>query len=353
MVCPLGKLYRTFEIIDRDPHSITTKDQAIVWRAILSVRIDEADEKDPAVAVLGKFLSKCTTDDLAENALLEPILLAAIYRHPPLLLISPITESKNSLVMAADRPLVELAILEGTKPGSRKTMLIANQSDLIRVQATVASASPQPNLLTPTFDSEVPMMRDLACIVAAERFTKEQNEELIKTLLKDFNDDNKRSGAMLAGLTNIRARGHFGLGEQKDEVDLLQHVSGYGNYHLKQITRIALWMQGRLDGVTEDEFRFELDAMLARGDIPTTTVLLAMMHMKRPEALDYLINPREQERLSLIELFDKFRWWPVIRRYLPDDAPPFWVWGDPLVEQFQVDLLREWYLINRQRLVSP
>ena len=33
------------------------------------------------------------------------------------------------------------------------------------------------------------------------------------------------------------------------------------------------------------------------------------------------------------------RWWHVLRRYLPADAPPLWLWADPQLQAFQLDAL--------------
>ena len=84
-------------------------------------------------------------------------------------------------------------------------------------------------------------------------------------------------------------------------------------------------------------------------DLPATTILLAKLHRRRAEALDDLLNPRGEPTLDLVELLDHYRWWYVLKHYLPEDAPPFWVWADPQLEQFQIDVLRNWYLVNRHR----
>ncbi len=82
-----------------------------------------------------------------------------------------------------------------------------------------------------------------------------------------------------------------------------------------------------------------------------TTVLLAMLHRggdARRRALDFLFNPRGEPVLDLIELFDRLRWWHVVRRYLPEplaERAPFWVWADEELEAFQLDVLRDGYLL--------
>jgi hypothetical protein len=90
--------------------------------------------------------------------------------------------------------------------------------------------------------------------------------------------------------------------------------------------------------------------LLLRPDLPTTTILLAMLANGRTAALDYLLNPAGEEHLPLAQLFDQSRWWYVLRRFLPTDAPPFWVWADADLERFQIDVLRDWYLLNRHKI---
>ena len=86
---------------------------------------------------------------------------------------------------------------------------------------------------------------------------------------------------------------------------------------------------------------------------------LALLHLKDPMAFDFLLDPQDWQRrfeiglpkpVTLVELLGEFRWWYVLRHYLPDDAPSFWVWADSDLQEFQVDRLRAWYVIHRNRL---
>src|SRR5690606_13564304 len=95
----------------------------------------------------------------------------------------------------------------------------------------------------------------------------------------------------------------------------------------------------------------ELDAasLLLRDDLPRSTILLAMLHRDDPAALDHLLNPRGDVGPDVLDLLDRRRWWHVLRRYLPPDAPPLWLWADPELEDFQIDVLRCWWLLHRHR----
>ena len=200
--------------------------------------------------------------------------------------------------------------------------------DVLRIMAVRAVAAPSPDDLFPVFASEESTIRDLACVVAAERFTPEQNAGLVKRALTDFNDNAKMTGAILAGLTgqNIAF-----LGERQTKED---------QWLVKQVMSLGLWMQGKAPGMNETSI-----ALLTRDDMPRSTLLLAMIHCKLPQGKEYLFNPRGEPSLNLRQLFDQNRWWPALRRYLSPDAPPFWIWADTDLTQFQVDVLRDWYLI--------
>ena len=135
---------------------------------------------------------------------------------------------------------------------------------------------------------------------------------------------------MLAGLTGLQA-------------ELLRdRANSEDQWHVQTIMRLGLWMQGQ-----EPSFEAEMPALLTRDDLPATTLLLALLHMDRLGALDRLLAPQREPSVDLVELFDRWRWWVVVEGYLPEDAPPFWVWADPQLQQFQVDVLRDWWLIRR------
>ena len=51
----------------------------------------------------------------------------------------------------------------------------------------------------------------------------------------------------------------------------------------------------------------------------------------------------------LAMLFDPLRYAGVLRRYLPG-MPAFWPWADRATQDFQVEVIREWYLLHRPAL---
>ena len=242
--------------------------------------------------------------------------------------------------------VLRLAQLEGTPVGRRRLDIPAEWSDTLRLAALAVTAAPDPAALGRICASPLPGLRDAACVIAADRFTPEQNEALIASLLTDFSDDAKRSGAILAGLTGLQ--GPLLAAKMRDE-DV---------WAVRQIHRLGLWMQGR-----EPDLDNAVQGLLTRDDLPTTTVLLAMLHRRHPAALDTILAPRVDEpefsrqalnlpkgegdaTVSLKELLFHYRWWHVLRRFLPADAPPLWLWADDPLQQFQLDVLRNWHLIT-------
>jgi hypothetical protein len=83
--------------------------------------------------------------------------------------------------------------------------------------------------------------------------------------------------------------------------------------------------------------------------VPTSTVYLAMLHSGLIDALDRLLDPLGRAE-GLRRTLDQQRFAPVLRRYLPGEAPPFRLHADPLLQGFQADVLRDWYLLHRARL---
>lgn len=311
-------------------HRSTDDKSDIVWRAILGYP-DARHTPNPEQPTHQPRVSWPDKGDLNSPAT-QPLILSALYRGllpaQPHITTLPPKQALNSQPII----LASLAALEGL-PSNRYTIALPpDVPDIIRLSAVAVAANPQPRDLIDLFVSDAPSLRDLACIVATDRFTGQQLADLVESLLTDFNDNAKRSGAILAGLTGCHS-------------DLLtKRASDEDIWSVQQIQRLGLWMQGRLP-----EMDRLAPGLLSRDDLPTTTILLAMLHRGHPAAWEYLLDPRSPT-FDLVDLLDQYRWWRVLERYLPDNAPPFWVWADPQLEQFQIEVLRSWYVLNSHRL---
>jgi hypothetical protein len=338
-------------------------DARLVWRILLAMPPAPADAQagDPGtIAAIEKTFPRTGKDEDAAM----PLRLAAAHRAGPWLAAHPDASFWND--PAFGDPLFKLAALEGARlPGAGATLpgatlpgvdlaVAEDAPPLVRLAAVAAAREPTPDGLRGLFQSDVSTLRDLACVVAADRFSKDQNGALAGTLLKRFDDESKMSGAILAGLTGVRPTGvirdPLRPNEPGKTIDLLEYrAENEPTWAVKQVINLGLWMQGRPTTETGDTATLA-EGLLTRDDVPRTTVLLAMLHVHRAEALDFLFNPRGQPTVDLAELFDQLRWWRALGRDLPADAPPFWAWADPDLEAFQVEVLRDWYLVNRYRL---
>ncbi len=266
-----------------------------------------------------------------------PLELAARYRVglPP----GPREEAT-----AAD-PLRLLAELEGTRAGSVALAIEDEMPALIRLAAIRASTTADPSDLKPLLINDTPTLRDIAALMAAQKFTAQELEPLIVDLLTDYSVYAKMSGAVLAGMKGVQ----LDLLRKRYEVERMPTV--------RIVMRMSLWMAGDDHIIDATQAR----ALLEREDLGVgSTVLLAMLHrgqrdpVAAREALDYLLNPRGELAIDLPEFFDMFRWWYVMEAYLPalfpEGHPPFWTWGDPELQAFQIDVLRNWYLLQRRTL---
>lgn len=113
-----------------------------------------------------------------------------------------------------------------------------------------------------------------------------------------------------------------------------------------RLLQLALWTRGDLG----DDFTPSAEAMLFDDDLPTSTVLMCLLHRKRPAALDYLFAPRGAAAPRLHDLFIQQRWWHVFRRFVDTTDLTLWLWGDAAAQAFQLDAMRAWYAVNRYKI---
>ncbi len=319
----LGKLATT------PAHQITPENRTAVWHAILGL----SDETAAQLATGDSLVTTLESHAELNAPLLEPVILARLYRGWGI--DAEHIEQQLAAYLGNPQyphPLALLAVIEGLPVGQYNIAIPSDAPDMLRLAAVAVTKDPQPSDLRPLFVSETSTLRDLACVVAAQRFSPQQHDQLVAELLNDFNDDAKRSGAILAGLT----------GAQRDLLAKKAHDEDI--WSVQQILRLGLWMQGQ-----HPEMKHLAPGLLTRDDLPTTTILLAMLHRGHNGAWEYLFNPRGDQPFDLVELLDQHRWWHVLAQYIPEldrDDLPFWYWGDVDLEQFQIDVLTSWYALN-------
>ena len=378
--------------------AVTEANQLVYWRAILAIRLDtDSDVPDlkpqvpvrsagappevpagqsairdpqssaesprpssPARAALLAFVRQCKLVDYHENVLIRPLILACVFRDRRLLTDAALKGSE--IVLIADDALAWLANLEGVavavaekrgewaKAAPTKTMAPA-----LALAAFRAMAEPKPDLLLPLLAHDEAVVRDQACIAAVQRLTKDEVAGLVRRLLqpppkpikgKDvdldqpifrYHDGAKISAAILSGLAGVEA----------ELVD--RTIEQFADRpRIGDMMKLGQWMRPGLARSPAPDYAAHAEKMLMLDDFPRSTILLAMLHVKHPTAMDSLLRPRAEANPLAIKLFDEERWWFVLEHFLPPDAPKLWVWADPQLARFQLDLLRDWYLLNRR-----
>ncbi|MDH3584962.1 MAG: hypothetical protein OER86_12190 [Phycisphaerae bacterium] len=230
----------------------------------------------------------------------------------------------------------ELARLEALPTASVDAATLSSETpDLIRLHAVRVSKSALPGDLLPVFRSAGASLRDLACHVARERFTDQECRDLAEALISSFHDEHRMGGAILAGMTPADEKLIRWLKVRVEQENLPWKVVQH--YHL------ALAMQGMArDG-------FDPEKLLLTRNISRATVVMAMLHVGRREGLDWLLDPLGSPPMRLDLLLDALRFWSILRRYVPK-VPTFHPWAGETVQRFEVEVIREWYLLHRRRL---
>jgi len=283
--------------------------------------------------------------DVSANAAWAPIAFAAAHRNAAATLDDDdLTDPATVEAWVSRAPIALLAALEGATPGSIDITLCDAMPDMLRLAAVRADATPDVDDLVPLLEHPRAAFRDLACVVAVQRFDDTVLDKVIVQLIKSFNDDAKQSGAILAGMTGLQPQ------------LLAKRAAAEDQWLVKQVMLMGMWMQDQPlpDGADGDQLA---RGLLSRDDLPTTTILLAMLHRGDDAALDYLLKPRGEPIIDLNDLLDQLRWWHVLDAYLPADAPPLWVWADGppqtqpdparlYLTDFQIDVLRSWRHLN-------
>ncbi|MEM9418345.1 MAG: hypothetical protein AAGA25_04715 [Planctomycetota bacterium] len=231
-----------------------------------------------------------------------------------------------------------LLALEAAASASMELAFDPAMPHLVRIAATRASRDANPEWLLDTLRlNDRSAVRDLACVVLADRFTDEEIRIMTAQLLNDHDPDARASGAILTGLTG---QGLDVLNEAEQ-----QETRATTEY----LMRLGQWMQNQ-----RPELDAKVQGMLRRKAIPESTVMLAMLHRgQRQDVMDHLLSfgsPladfEADDHTSLYWVWQE-RWHQILHRYLPEDAPlprsdakP-----DEVVEHFAD--LRAWHALFR------
>jgi hypothetical protein len=242
--------------------------------------------------------------------------------------------ASSTLPSEANSTLRQLAKLELMPARSADIPIASGMPAMIRLQAVRVSRLSQPADLSDVFDEPEAALRDLACWAATQRFTPGECRELAKELIASFSPRQRMAGAMLGGMAEKDGR----------LMELLAYRAEQGDdWTVQQHYRLALAMQG----VAPEGF--EPISLLGKDRFPHTTLLMAMVHMGRLEAIDWLLEPFGSPPVDLRLVLDTLRFQHVLMRYVP--MPAVGYWADPPTQARQIDYLRDWHLIRRPELV--
>ncbi len=236
-----------------------------------------------------------------------------------------------------------LAMLTALPSESVELSLPDSLPPRLRLHAVRVSTAASPSDLLPALGAasdgkrDLAALRALACRIAVDRFDREACQSLALQAATAYEDEKEMAGALLAGLVGWEDHSRL-----RDYVrDRAEHAHAW---LVRTHYRLARTMQNPSDSGGLDPAD-----LLARSDVPRSTVHLALLAMGRERSLDTLFRPMEGSAANLRSFLADDRFWPLLRRYIPP-LPPFGVWGDPLLQRFQVRVQRSWLRIHRGRL---
>ena len=274
--------------------------------------------------------------------------LAAGVRH---------TSPGTTLITAADPTRAAIATLDGLLQQQGPSLLGMGDApppplgsgDLAALLWALLRADEPITPYAEVFYSETHGLRDFAVFAALKSGLADDDlAALIRTRAKWPT----LSAALIAGM-----QGRYPVLTDSDDeqVDALTALLDIAEHSLDPdpqvvetaLLRLALWMRGDL---TDPGFARQADAMLEDTRLPTSTVLMCLLTMHRPAALAHLLDHTGEPPLDLYGLFVGQRWWHLFKTLVPDPALELSLWGDPRAQQFQFEVMRQWYQVNRYRL---
>lgn len=309
--------------------------RTLLKRAVLAAPADSTGKASSYASEAAHLLEALQQDlsalDDEPRRAARPVRAAVAHR----LASSPQQDAAEAFERLRDEPVLALALLEGLPVGEHDVPVTRAEPAMLRLIATAKTTEPDLEVIEDLFAHERSPMRDLACVVAVDRFDAEALDELIRLLLGDPNARARMSGAVIAGLAGTHA-------ELLDEAAAIED-----DWRVQTLVHAALWMQDRRPQMTP-----RLPGLLMREDLPMSTLLLALIHRGDATGWDYLLAPHGDPAPDLHRLLTHYRWWHVLVRDLPDDAPPLWLWADAGLQRFQIDVLRCWYRLHRHDLTQ-
>lgn len=302
------------DVIPAQLSGVTKANAHIVWAAVLAVHLTEN-----ANNVATRRLTSLTTSAQRQtlNSWQQAVMLAAL--------------SRVGRVRAASTrsPIQRLAILE-SEHSSPAATITPQTGPVLRLAIARHGRRCTPAMLWPVFAQADSALRDEACMLAVRRLEPGTCRRLIARLLRAHRPAQRQAGALLAGMTG-------------DHHDLLRDVLAAENdWPTAVVMRLGLAMQVGRGGPAA--------AVLDRNNLPASTVLLTLLMQGNRMAWNHLLGPTGYDDAKLDNLLRRQRWWFVLKPLLGPHAPTYWLWASASLRRFQLQVLRQWYLLHRQRL---
>ncbi|MEQ9461320.1 MAG: hypothetical protein RIG82_10255 [Phycisphaeraceae bacterium] len=293
-------------------------ERLMTWRAILA--LPKPAMKQPTITPDKMVLAGwCQEPDL-QRPEQWPIFLAAV--------------SQTSEALASRHPpghalgdLTRLATIEAADNWGYRFM-DPQRPVLERVLTTRIDVNFRVDDMKDALASDEPGVGELALLTVQERMELAERATLAGELL--LNPATMRAGLLLGTLNA------WGGGTLPVPADLPEHLDGY-----RQLLR-ASNQAPVLPTVAMQFARHDPEAAPA-----CLLVLLERGYLA--EALDLLFPNEGEPVINVRDWLVDQRGWHILEKHLPNDAPRFWLYGDPEAQAFQLRVIDAWVRIERER----
>ncbi|QQE11906.1 hypothetical protein JD969_00045 [Planctomycetota bacterium] len=332
---------KLLQLASTSPAQITPENQIPVLRAILA--LPKPDFTIKQISQSSQFIAM-HAEEPNDSALLEPLVAAATYRSGIAMIESRSYTDPFGL-------LVRLATIEGVHDqkleGHMLWMVPEEAPDLLKIATQRVNSSPIPAaFLSALLSSDTPI-RDLAVHIASQTLSDDQIKLLISKLLENDSSAAHTAIALLHALTN-----------QADPDLIESFILNEQDYILSKTAEFARSMQDPHAPLSTDP-----EMLLISNYYPRSTLLMLLLHSNpahQHAALEHMLLSNQFSNADIIELLDTKRFHYILYDILPKifedqdpaDIPQLWLWADIGLQNLQLDILKQWYNINRHSLLE-
>ncbi|WP_432800229.1 hypothetical protein [Poriferisphaera sp. WC338] len=303
-------------LLELEREKIEVDDQVAIWRAILSSPQPNIHRKPLS---RNEFALAIHAEEPGDDAFQYPLVTAASYRFG-------IGHTQTRPENDPFGSLVKLAVVESNAHEKKVTWApFDGEPPLLKIISMRYAVYPQPEYFYEALRSD---QTPIVCLAAHIAATTLNTDQLIKLRKKLVEDNDTRSNIALCTL-------HITTGLLQDDINDISEATT--DWTLKQTAKIAKWMTDH-----RIQENFHPTTLLNHSQFDNAIVWLAMLYMddeNRANAIRMMFDPVQQERESLTILLDQQRWIHLLNDFASNRMQPFWVWADPSLQQFQLEIL--------------